>query len=226
MAETDELKDALPGAAARVDSLRAAGLKGLDRATAARQASLQRERDRLAKRHGPDDPRVKAVTARIDGAAALRRDLALEVARAETVSPQVGPQEWALHGYVRWKDLSPAPDMTVSLVDEKGQWLRALGFACTDARGYFTLSAKVEHAADGTATVASAYVRVTDGDRKELYRGREPLPVLPGAVEYREIVLEGEPRVCASPEEEPQPGTAHARKPPAARGKKAKPSSG
>jgi hypothetical protein len=206
MAEANDVKDALPAAAARVDALRAAGLKGLDRAAGARQASLQREHERLSKRLGPDHTRVKAVAARIEGAAALRRDVVLEVARAETVSPQVGAQEWALHGYVRSKDLSPAPDLTVSLVDARGQWLQVLGFACTDARGYFRLVAKVEPTSESKTDIVSGYVRVTDGDRKELHRSREALPVLPGAVEYREIVLEGAGRVCVAPEEGPQPG--------------------
>lgn len=230
MAEPDDMdmKDAIRVAAARVDALRAAGLKGLDRAASARQASLQRERERLSKRLGSDHPRVKAVAAQIEGAATLRRDVALEVARAETVSPQVGAQEWALHGYVRWKDLSPAPDLTVSLVDARGQWLQSLGFVCTDARGYFRLLAKVEHTAESTANIVSGYVRVTDGDRKELHRAQEALPVLPGAVEYREIVLDGTGRVCAAPEEQPQAGPPQkprAQKPSAAGTKKASPSS-
>jgi hypothetical protein len=221
MTDLDEFKNALPGAAAKVDALRAAGLRGLSQLAEARQAGFERERQRLSRKLGPDHPRVKAVAARIEGAAALRRDLTVEVARAETVSPQAGAQDWALHGYVRWKDLSPAPDVTVSLVDARGQWLQALGFACTDARGYFRIVATVEHAPDGTAAIVSAYVRVTDADRKELYRGAEVLSVVPGAVEYREIVLEGSSRACAPPEEEEGPGPgAVPRKAARARGKK------
>lgn len=206
MAEAEEFRQALAGAASKADALRADGLKELDRAVAARQAVLHREAARLARRLGADHPRVKAMAARADGAAALRRDLTLEVARAETVSPQVGPQEWALHGYVRWQDRSPAPDVTIALVDASGQWLRALGFACADGRGYFRLLAKAEQPAGETAAMLSGYVRVTDADRKELLREPQPLAVLPGAVEYRELVLEGEGRACVPPEEEPQPG--------------------
>jgi len=207
MADADDEKDPLPGVAAKVDALRAGGLKGLDRAAGARQASLQRERRRLTRRLGEDHPRVQAVAARIEGAVALRRDLAVELVRAQTASPQPGAQEWALHGYVRWADGSPAPDLTVSLVDGRGQWLRELGHACTDARGYFKLVAHVEHAADGSAAILTAFVRVTDDARHELHRGQEALPVLPGVVEYREIVLDGTSRACAAPEEEPGPGT-------------------
>ncbi len=213
MADADDPKDPLPGVAARVDALRAGGLKGLDRAAGARQGSLQREHRRLARRLGEDHPRVLAVAARIEGALALRRELAIEVVRAETPSPQPGPQEWALHGYVRWADGSPARDLTVSLVDGRGQWLRELGYACTDARGYFKLVARVEHAADGSAAILTAFVRVTNDARHELHRGQEALPVLPGVVEYREIVLDGSSRACSTPEEEPGPETSTTRTP-------------
>lgn len=215
MAEPDELKDALPGGAARVDALRAAGLKALDRAILAREAALQRERDRQTRRWGADHSRVRALADRIEAAAAVRRDLALEVARAETASPRVRPEEWALHGYVRWKDLSPAPDLTVSLVDTRGRRMESLGSAHTDARGYFALVASVEHAAERTAAILSPYVRVTDAARKELHRGEEPLPVLPGVVDYVEIVLERGARVRAAPKAEP--GTGPASRPRAAR---------
>jgi hypothetical protein len=60
---------------------------------------------------------------------------------------------------------------------------------------------------------------VTDADRKQLYRAAEPLPVLPGAVEYREIVLDGSVRACSSPEEE-RPGPAPTNERPRPRGGK------
>lgn len=201
MADADELKEALPGAAARVDALRAAGLTTLDHATGARASTLKRERDRLARRLGEDHPRVQALAVRLEGATALRRRLAVEVVRAGTESPRVDAQVWALHGYVRCADTKPAANVTVSLVDHVGQYLKPLGYACTDARGYFRITARVEPAPDGSAAIQTAFIRVTDASRQELYRATEPLPVLPGVVEYREIVLDGSVRVCASPEE-------------------------
>ncbi len=219
MAESDDFKEVLIRAAVKADALRAAGLKGLEGVTQARQAGLEREYGRLSRKLGAEHPRTRALSVRMEDGVGRLRDLKVEIARAETVAPTVGADKWVLHGYVRWKDLTPAPDLTVALVDTKGQWLRALGFACTDARGYFQLVASIggtEPAAKagGPAMAAlsakiEAHIRITDRKRVQLYRGEEALPVSPGGVEYREILLEGAAAGCVAPEEEvpgPSPG--------------------
>jgi hypothetical protein len=206
MPESDDFKEVLFAVAVKTDALRAAGLRGLGGVTRARQAGLERERGRLSRKLGADHSRVRALSARMEDGVARLRDLTVEVARAETVAPRADPGKWVLHGYVRRKDLSPAPDLTVALVDAQGQWLRALGFACTDARGYFQLVATV---AGGRAAGASAppskieaHIRITDRKRVQLYRGEEAVPVSLGGVEYREIVLDGGAAGCVAPEEE------------------------
>jgi hypothetical protein len=122
----------------------------------------------------------------------------VEVARAKTAVPPVGETQWAVHGHVRRADRTPAPDLTVLLVDSAGRWLRALGYACSDAEGYFRLVSTVEPA----RTTLRAYLRVIGPDRSELHRGEEALAVTPRAVEYREIVLHDGARGCASPDED------------------------
>jgi len=202
MAESDELDALLLPAAVRADALRAAGLRGQLGVAEAQKASLEREQDRLARKLGTEDPRVKAVARRLQDHEVRLRDLGVEVSRAETATPTAAADEWVLHGHVRRPDLSPAPDVTVSLVDAQGQWLRALGYACTDARGYFRLVAKVERSEAGiVSTALSAFVRVTDGNRKEICRAKEALTVSAGAVVYREIVLDFDGGICASPDE-------------------------
>jgi hypothetical protein len=117
----------------------------------------------------------------------------------------------------------------VTLVDAQGRWLRRLGFASTDARGYFRFAASIggtEPAGKtGPAATAAlppkleAHIRVTDRKRLQLYRGEEAVPVSPGGVEYREIVLEG--GAAPLPPEEDVPGPARKKKdsPPKLRGK-------
>jgi hypothetical protein len=160
----------------------------------------------------------------MDEGAARLRDLTVEIARAETAAPSVDPSKWVLHGYVRRKDLTPAPDLTVALVDAQGQWLRGLGFACTDGRGYFQLVATVARAGAAGASAPpskiEAHIRITDRKRLQLYRGAEAIPISPGGVEYREIVLDGGVAGCVAPEEE-VPGP-----PPAPREKEASPARG
>jgi hypothetical protein len=206
MAESDELDGLLLPAAARADALRAAGLRGRLGVAEAQKASLEREQGRLARKLGADDPRVEALARRLQDHDAHMRDLAVEVSRAEAVTPRVAADEWALHGHVRRSDLDPAPDVTVSLVDAQGQWLRALGFACTDARGYFRVVARVQRSEAGVvSTTPPAFVRVTDADRRELFRAKEALTVSAGAVVYREIVLDFTGGTCSSPDEDAAP---------------------
>ena len=204
--ESDDFKQVIQSAAVNADALRAAGLRGLEGVAQARQAGLERERGRLSRTLGAEHPRVKALALRMEEGAVRLRDLAVEISRAETVAPAVDSSKWVLHGYVRREDLAPAPDLTVALVDAQGQWLRALGFACTDARGYFQLVATVARpgAAAGSAPPfkIEAHIRITDRQRVQLYRGEEAIPVSPGGVEYREVVLEGAAAGCVAPEED------------------------
>lgn len=219
MPESEDFKEVLFRAAVKADALRAAGLKGLEGVTQARQAGLEREHARLSHKLGAEHPRARALAVRMEDGVARLRDLKVEIAQAETVAPMAGAAEWVLHGYVRWKDLSPAPDLTVALVDAQGQWVRALGFACTDARGYFQLVASIaraEPAAEAAPLTVpapppklEAHIRITDRNRLQLYRGEEAVPVSLGGVEYREIVLEGGAGGYPPPEEDlPGPGTA------------------
>lgn len=205
MPELNDTNQVLFLAALKADTLRAAGLHGLQGVTQARQVALEREHARLSDTLGAGHARVKALALRMEDGLTRLRDLSVEITRAETVTPLVSAEEWAIHGHVRSKDFSPAPDLTVSLVDGQGQWLRAFGFACTDARGYFQLSTSIGAAQPPDPTALprlQAHLRVTDADKKELNRGEEALPVTPGSVHYREIVLKGGARGCVSPEEE------------------------
>lgn len=181
MAQADDFDDALSRGAEGIDRLREAGLRGMEALTVARQASLERERARLAEELGEKDPRVTDVARRIvDGTSRLGA-LKTEIARAGAVA-RAGTTEWVLHGYVRSADGAPARDLTVALVNGQGQWLRELGFAGTDARGYFQLRTPA-------ADVPEAFVRVTDRNRAQVHRSEDPVVVTPGRVEYREISL-------------------------------------
>lgn len=226
MADSHDMKDILFRVAVKVDALRAAALTGLEVVTQARQVRLQQEQARLSRKLGAEHPHVMTIGARLEHGMMQLRDLKIEIARAETVEPTVGPDEWALHGYVRWKDLSPAPDLTVALVDAQGRWVQALGFACTDVRGYFRLVASIgraERAGEAAPPAMAAppskveaNIRVMDRNRVQLYRGEEPALISPGGVEYREIVLE-DGGGCSSPEEDvTRPAPENKDRPPAA----------
>jgi hypothetical protein len=209
MSERTELEELVLRSAEQVDALRAVGLRGMEGVTRARQAGLEREHARLSAKLGAEHPRVQAFAQRVGTGESRLRDLRVEVTRAETVVPQAGAGEWILHGYVWLASHDPAVDLTVSLVGGRDQWIEALGFACTDERGYFELGIRADKSeADkesrvaGTAAAVAklqAFIRITNRDRVQLCRGREPISIVPGTVEYREITL-GDSRGCVSPE--------------------------
>lgn len=203
MAESEDFKDVLFRAAAKADALRAAGLKGLEGVTQARQAGLKREHGRLSGKLGAEHPRAKGLAVRLEDSVARLRDLKVEIARAETVAPAAGQGEWVLHGYVRWEDMKPAPDLTVAPVDAQGQWVRELGFASTDARGYFKLVAplgRAEPARRSAERGPALFLRVEDQEHRTLYSDTEPLAPESGRTTYREIVLGADSRTRTSPE--------------------------
>jgi hypothetical protein len=207
MPESEDEKEVLSSAAAKVDALRATGLRGLGVITQARQAGLEREHARLLRVMGAEHPRARALAFRIEEGVSRLRDIQVEIARAEMVAPKAGAAEWVLHGHVRWKDLSPAPGLTVALVDAQGQWVRTPGFACTDAAGYFLLrgtrgTAKAsgrEAASAAPKQESSVYLQITNREGILLYADPQSVPLTLGRVDYREIILDGE--TCAPPPE-------------------------
>jgi hypothetical protein len=198
MTDSNDVDDVLFRATARTDALRAGGLRGLEGVTRARQASLEREHARLSAKVGADDPRTRAIGERLENGASRLRELTVEIARAEIVGPRAGADQWILFGYVRYESLDPAPDLTVTLVDSRGQPVQSLGFACTDARGYFRIVAQLER----VETELEVYISVSDRDRAQLYRGEDAIPVASGNVEYREIILGRDTGGCATPEKD------------------------
>lgn len=100
-------------------------------------ASQQRELDRLEAARGADDPRVQALRASIDRAAALRVTAARGEARFQRALVALADSEDALHGFVSGADLAPLDGVTVRLDrrDAAGKPLSAQ----TDSDGYFRI---------------------------------------------------------------------------------------
>lgn len=216
----------------QADPLRLEGLTRLQRVREIKAASLTREQARLSQKLGANHPRVTALAQNLDVNRALLRDVDLGITRAQTAGVKPDPDSWILHGHVRNKDRAGLPGLTVALYDARNQWVEELGYACTDANGYFRLSAGRGNAAPketaeaGTdvkavrdakeapeaskgavadmQTARGVHIHVLDGNRKTLYRGEEALEPALGEVVYREIILDdcGD---CAPPDGKPGP---------------------
>jgi hypothetical protein len=203
------------------DPARATGLQDLHRVRAAKTQGMEREQARLSQKLGARDPRVLALNQRIELNRGFVRDLAIEIDHARTEAPIADENTWIVHGFVRDKELTGIPNLTVAIYDENGTWIQALGFACTNERGYFKLSFsrtdKTEDSEKPTVSIAAAagtatrgpevFIHVLDKSGAHLHVDKRPLTPQLGNVDYREIILGNGTGTCRPPEDAaPKPG--------------------
>ncbi|MBK8020002.1 MAG: hypothetical protein IPK19_00930 [Chloroflexi bacterium] len=103
------------------------------------QMLFQREAERLARKHGPDDPRARQMAERAAGALETlnlinaRRELKVEEVKPET------KDEAVVYGRIAGDDLRGVSDLEITLEDATGRVMRAAGAVKTDAAGRFVL---------------------------------------------------------------------------------------
>jgi hypothetical protein len=183
-----------------VENFRSEGLERVKLFHAVKNKALEKEKKRLSAKLGADHPRVKRVAARLQYNQGLFKDLDVEIERAKITVPSVDKDSWMVHGRVLEKDKTGVPGLTVGIYDENGNWIRELGYGCTDKRGYFfiiyTLKEKAEPEVPETMKL---FLYVSDKNHRILYRDSEPLFVKIGQIDYREIHLTDE-EICPPPE--------------------------
>jgi hypothetical protein len=131
------IKEALPG----LDAARAQGFSQLGQLRTAKSQSLAREQRLLARKQGPNHPRIATAARRLAVNEQFRRDIAVAREAAETPLPPTHANRFVIHGFVRRrKDQVGIRGLTLALCDAKGQWVRETGYACTDGRGYFAIA--------------------------------------------------------------------------------------
>jgi hypothetical protein len=178
-----------------VDDQRASALERLQIVRGVKASSLQREQARLTIKYGEDHPRVKALANRITINQGLRDNVVAETARARTVIPTVDENSWVLHGYVRDETNKGIQGLTVALYDQSNQWVRELGYGCTDQNGYF----KIDSTSSLINKGAQVTLHVQDSHGEVLFADKKMLAPAPGQVDYREIVVSDDTQVCAPP---------------------------
>ena len=197
---------------AATDSARAEALEGLQQLSTAKINYLQRSRARLVDRLGAEDPRVLELNGVIASNQLRTRALKVEVDRASAGTVDADSRGWAVHGYVWNQDSVGQPNLTVATCDRDGQWVRSLGYACTDKKGYFKLSYRQssEKGVDEMGTFNKSpeiFIRVSDQKKNVLTTDERPLRLELGQVEYREIFLGGERASCQPPSDESRDST-------------------
>ncbi len=199
------------------DPARLAGLQTLQRVRAVKDTSLAREQERLGKKYGGQHPRVQAIAAKREANREFQRDLEVAVQRARTPAVTPDLKVWTLHGYVRDAAFHGIQHLKVALYDDKKRWIEELGYACTDANGYFHLTTtagagpqaeeareaedvqeKLSRAAAGKPA-GRFYMHVTSADDVTLHIDEEPVTPKLGEVIYREIILGRDVEGCPPP---------------------------
>ncbi len=185
---------------AGLDLQRADGLEDLKTLQKVKEGAGQREKDRLTRKYGADHPRVIKVADRLDYNQGLQKELVLEIERTKIILPEFDVNTWIVHGGVVDSEGTPLSGLTVSLYDEDGEWIRALGFACTDERGYFAIRNNVKSLESvEVPDMPKLILTVTDGDGKILHQETEPLYLKPGQIDYRLMVIKDKGDICPPP---------------------------
>ena len=179
------------------DAERAKSLEHLQLVRSAKNKSLNREHDRLSAKYGERHPRVVALKARIKLNDGLLNNLSAEIDRAKTEIPIVPETSWVLHGFVRDLNGKPLNGLTVApydRADRTGNWVKRLGFACTNERGYFKIEAK-----DIKESNAQVFLRVLNKEGATMFCDPQSNTPRPGGLDYREIRISGDVVECAPP---------------------------
>ena len=197
----DEVSQQVNDSIAAADQQRAEELDRLRIMSEAKAGSMEREAARLSTKLGSDHPRVLTLTGAIEANRGFARALVIEVQRARTEVPKADEKGWSLHGYVRDQNLKGVAGLTVAIYDEKAVWVERLGYACTNEGGYFRLAATDIRDLD-----RSVFVRVLNSGTL-VYADKSELKPELGRVDYREMMLSGEVKVCTPPIESSAPPT-------------------
>lgn len=188
-----QISETLEKTIADLDHARAADLVELAEVRTAKFTGLARDRVRLAAKLGPTHPRVLALDGSLALHAATSAGFASEITISSVTPPRVDPSSWALHGIVMDASRTPIQGVTVALY-QKDAWVQRLGFACTDAKGYFVLM--VQEAGKTESGPFSIDI-VRNG--KIIYIDNDPVTVQPGHVEFREIIIGAAANTCPPP---------------------------
>lgn len=192
-----------------LDDERLAGLERLDTLQTVKNTILEREQQRLTQKYDTSHPRVQKVTRRLAYNKGAQQELKQQIETAKIQVPAVSRQTWMIHGRVFTSQQQGIEGLTISLFDEQNRWIRAIEIACTNEQGYFAIRYPIPDSSAGVISPKQPLtLTVTDGDRQILHQEKRPLFVRAGLIDYREIILDGEPKDIVTPEpEDPTPPT-------------------
>jgi hypothetical protein len=205
--QTEENAARLQSDLATADAVRATALSGLQKLRVSRANYAQREQIQLAAKLGEDHPDVIRLKDEVAADQHFGSVLGAEVDRVSAPAPAVNERGWALHGFVRNRELQGQPKLTIALFDRSNRWIESLGHTCTDDRGYFQLCF-IPGKEVALEQGREIFVHISDPKQKELYRDKKPMLAVLGEVKYREIIIGAETTICSPPSSPQKPAPA------------------
>jgi hypothetical protein len=187
----------------KVDAERGLAFGTLGILRAAKSNQIDRHQALLARKLGPEHPRVMALQAESDLIKRQLPEIRAAQVQAVTPAPTVEPAGYAVHGFVRTVERKPIPKVIVAIHDKGGEKRKDFDSATTDVDGHFSVATPqlfgaTRVSAESPKPVALD-VRVFDG-RKLLQHSSPALAALPGQIDFREILVVGDAKSATAPE--------------------------
>ncbi|MBE9571494.1 MAG: hypothetical protein IMF11_12770 [Proteobacteria bacterium] len=184
----------------RLDTVRSGALNELKAFQQIKRDVLKKQKARLTEKLGPDHQKVVVVGKKIRNIDHMSKDLDVLITEANIKIESVDKNTWKIHGKVIDKDRKGIKNLTATLHDQKGKWLREMGYGCTDENGYFSISYTLT---DETGPMISMkdklFLYISNKKQTILYKDSEPLFIRPGRIDYKAIYISDIKEVCTPP---------------------------
>lgn len=162
---------------------------------------LQKERERLMKKYRtPNHPRIQKIDAKLRITTGLNEEFQAEFEKSNIEVNSFNRTKWRVQGFVLNLQRRGLEGLTVSLFNQEGRWVREIGLASTDERGYFLIDYPSENMEVTVASDQPLFLTITDSDRQILYQAEMPLFLKLGSIDYEEISLDPSQQSQTPPE--------------------------
>jgi len=166
-------------------------VKGLEEAysqQAIKNLLLKEERERLRKKYGDDHPRIKKISNQLTFNSGFLKEIDSEIERAKIEVPDVDPDSWMVHGRIIDEDSKGISDITVSIYNDEGKWVRKMGSSCTNLLGYFSIIYKPKDGEQDHLEKQKLFLTIIK-ENKIIHKEEDPLFIIAGQIDYREIIF-------------------------------------
>ncbi len=184
----------------RLDTVRSGALNELKAFQQIKRDVLKKQKARLTEKLGPDHQKVVVVGKKIRNIDHMSKDLDVLITEANIKVESVDKNTWKIHGKVIDKDRKGIKNLTATLHDQKGKWLREMGYGCTDENGYFSISyTLIDETGHMISMKNKLFLYISNKKQTILYKDSEPLFIRPGRIDYKAIYISDIKEVCTPP---------------------------